>query len=220
MTPRTIGEPARTTERQGAPSTDRGEQTRRHILETAAGAFAERGYAGASLNDVIRMSGVTKGGFYFHFPSKEALALAVLQDKQEQWAGRVLAATMRYESAFEQLAAIPGALCDLHEQDPSARAIGRLCMELSEDPDLAPATRRQFGAWVELTASIVRRAQAEGSLRPDVTPEAAAETLVAAFVGLEMMSDVQSHRSDLRGRVERYVELFRILFRPPSSPAS
>src|SRR5437773_6126033 len=108
MTPRTISETNRTADRQ-PPVTDRGEQTRRHILEAAARAFAERGYAGASLNDVIKDSGVTKGGFYFHFPSKEALALAVLQDKQEQWAGRVMAATMRYETAFEQLAAMPSA---------------------------------------------------------------------------------------------------------------
>jgi AcrR family transcriptional regulator len=210
MAPRTLSD-------RTAPATDRGEQTRRHILEAAARAFAERGYAGASLNDLIRDSGVTKGGFYFHFPSKEALALAVLQDKQEQWAGRVMAATMRYETAFEQLAAIPSALCDLHEQDRSARAIGRLCMELSEDPELAPKTRGQFGAWVELTGSIILKAQAEGTMRTDVDAEAAAETLVAAFVGLEIMSDVASHRSDLRERVERYVELFTTLFRRPTS---
>ena len=73
-------------------STDRGSETRRRILEVAAEAFADRGYAGTSVNDVLKASGVTKGGFYFHFPSKEALALATLRHKQEQWAGMVMAA--------------------------------------------------------------------------------------------------------------------------------
>src|SRR4029453_17016732 len=66
-------------------STDRGSETRRRILEVAAESFADRGYAGTSVNDVLKASGVTKGGFYFHFPSKEALALATLRHKQEQW---------------------------------------------------------------------------------------------------------------------------------------
>ena len=73
-------------------ATDRGTETRRRILEVAAQAFADRGYAGTSLNDVLKASGVTKGGFYFHFPSKEALALATLRHKQDQWAGVVMAA--------------------------------------------------------------------------------------------------------------------------------
>src|SRR2546426_5305614 len=113
-----------------APATDKGEATRRAILETAALAFADNGYAGASLNDIIREAGVTKGGFYFHFASKETLALAVLRTKQEQWAARVMAATMRHASAMDQLEAMVDALIDLHEQDPAAQAIGRICQEL------------------------------------------------------------------------------------------
>ena len=52
--------------------------------------FAERGYLGTSLNELIKETGLAKGGFYFHFASKEALALACLQDRQEQWIGKVM----------------------------------------------------------------------------------------------------------------------------------
>src|SRR5919204_6476347 len=111
-------------------ATDRGGETRRRILEVAAEAFADRGYAGTSLSDVLKASGVTKGGFYFHFPSKEALALATLRHKQEQWTGAVMAAVLRHPRAVEQLAAMVDALCDQHEQDPACRAISRLSTEL------------------------------------------------------------------------------------------
>src|SRR6266508_3236138 len=83
MGPKTAVKPA-----NGAPVTDRGEATRRRILDVAARSFAEHGFRGNSLNDIVRESGLTKGAFYFHFPSKEALALAVFQDKQELWLGR------------------------------------------------------------------------------------------------------------------------------------
>lgn len=199
---------------QTAP-TDRGEATRRQILEAASRAFADKGLAGASLNDIIKAAGVTKGGFYFHFPSKEALALAVLRNKQEQWAGRVLSATLRHTSALDQMNAMVDALIDLHEQDPSAQAIGRICQELAEDPAMVPLLSPQFEVWVEMTASLFARGQQEGVVRSDLDPGAMAETAVATFVGLELMSKVEG--KDLRPRVRRYVDLFTQAFSVPQS---
>ena len=96
---------------RAAPATDRGEVTRRHILEVAAAGFAESGFAGTSLNDVIKQAGVTKGGFYFHFRSKGSLAVEVIRHKQEQWAGRVISASLQHATANERLMAVPRALC-------------------------------------------------------------------------------------------------------------
>ena len=44
--------------------------TRARILETAAGLFAERGYAGTSMRDLAEKLGVTPAALYYHFPSK------------------------------------------------------------------------------------------------------------------------------------------------------
>jgi AcrR family transcriptional regulator len=56
--------------------------------------------------DLLKASGVTKGGFHFHLPSKEALALATLGHKQEQWTGVVMAAVLRRPHALDQLHAM------------------------------------------------------------------------------------------------------------------
>jgi AcrR family transcriptional regulator len=201
---------------QPVPPTERGELTRRHILDVAAKAFADKGYAGASLNDLIREAGVTKGGFYFHFSSKERLALDVLRYKQEQWAGRVVAATMRHTTAFDQMQAMVKALTDLHEQDPSSPAIGRLCMELAENPNLIPQLSPQFEVWVDMTSSLFAKAQEEGTVRTDLDPRAMGEAAVATFVGLEMMCKIEGRT--LRPRVERYTDLFIRAFSAPDRP--
>src|SRR5437899_5079932 len=120
------------------PVTDRGEATRRHILGVAAHAFAEHGYRGVSLNDIVRDSGMTKGAFYFHFPSKEALALEVFRSKQQEWAAKAVEAAGRRERALDKLIEMMHETCDLHETDPAARAVARLCWELGENPELAP----------------------------------------------------------------------------------
>jgi len=196
-------------------ATEKGEATRRHLLEVAAGAFAEKGYAGTSMNDVIKGAGVTKGGFYFHFPSKEALAIAVLRYKQEQWAGRVLAATMKHTNAMDQLTAMVEALIDLHEHDHASRAISRICAELSDYPELIPQLAPQFDAWIDMTASLFAKAQQEGTVRADLDPRAIGEAAVATFVGLETMSKTEGR--ELGPRVRSYVELYRQAFGSPSS---
>ena len=182
-------------------ATDRGTETRRRLLEVAAEAFADRGYVGTSLNDLIKASGVTKGGFYFHFPSKEALALATLRHKQEQWAGVVMASVLRRPRAVEQLDAMVEALCDLHEQDRACRAINRLCTELGDEhPELRPQLRTQLTTWMDMVAAVIRKGQDEGDIRPDVDPEVVAEIAVESFIGHETVSETLTGRADLRRR--------------------
>jgi AcrR family transcriptional regulator len=190
-------------------ATDRGSETRRRILAVAAQAFADRGYAGTSLNDVLKASGVTKGGFYFHFPSKEALALATLRHKQEQWTGAVMAAMLRHPRAVDQLDAMVEALCDLHEQDRACRAINRLCTELGDEhPELRPQLGTQLTTWMDMVAGVVRRGQDEGDIRPDVEPAVVSEIAVESFIGLETVAEALTGRADLRRRARDFRDLW------------
>ncbi|WP_309053836.1 TetR family transcriptional regulator, partial [Streptomyces sp.] len=54
-------------------------RTRRLLLESAASVFAERGYERTTIGEILTRAGVTKGALYFHFASKEELALGVLE---------------------------------------------------------------------------------------------------------------------------------------------
>ena len=56
----------------------RAHETRSRILTGAAEAFAEHGFAGATIADIMTRSGVTKRALYFHFDTKEEVADAVL----------------------------------------------------------------------------------------------------------------------------------------------
>ena len=52
----------------------KGENTRREIVEKAAPLFNQKGFEGTSLSDLMRVTGLQKGGIYRHFSSKEELA--------------------------------------------------------------------------------------------------------------------------------------------------
>src|SRR5580658_3699842 len=57
----------------------RRQQTREHLLAAAAEVFAERGFHGASLDEVAAVAGFTKGAVYSNFRNKEGLFLALFQ---------------------------------------------------------------------------------------------------------------------------------------------
>jgi len=59
-------------------------QTRRRILDAAAAVFRRQGYRGAGVDAVMQEAGLTAGGFYAHFPSKEALFAETLADALRQ----------------------------------------------------------------------------------------------------------------------------------------
>lgn len=60
------------------------EQTRQRIVEAAAAAFRKRGDAGVRVNEIMGDAGLTRGGFYAHFGSKDDLLLAALDHASGQ----------------------------------------------------------------------------------------------------------------------------------------
>jgi AcrR family transcriptional regulator len=63
-----------------AAKTRRGAQTRQRLVEAAATVFSEYGYSAARIADMVRMAGISHGNFYRHFPGKDEILLAVLEE--------------------------------------------------------------------------------------------------------------------------------------------
>ena len=63
----------------------KGIQTRQNIIEKSLRLFCTKGYYNTSINDILAATGLTKGGFYGHFASKEALWFAVYDEAMRIW---------------------------------------------------------------------------------------------------------------------------------------
>ncbi|MCW5639544.1 MAG: helix-turn-helix transcriptional regulator, partial [Rubrivivax sp.] len=72
-------------------SKERKPETRARILRAADRVMKDKGVASASVDAVMREAGLTVGGFYAHFPSKDALAQEALLAGLEASVGRLLA---------------------------------------------------------------------------------------------------------------------------------
>ncbi len=143
--------------------TPKGAATRAFLLQIAAEVFAERGYAQTTMAQLIMRSGLSKGAFYFHFSSKEQLALAVIGEKQRQWIDSVLQAIGSEPCAFDQLRAVASALVKVH-RDPSAFSVSRLTRDLSRVDRVSDVVRGYLRTWIGLVAGLIREAQTEDDL--------------------------------------------------------
>ena len=61
----------------------RSELTRRKIIDAAVELFNEFGYTNTGLGDIVERAGMTKGALYHHFNSKEALAVAIIEEASD-----------------------------------------------------------------------------------------------------------------------------------------
>lgn len=185
----------------------RAERTRARILDAAASVFGDKGFDGASLNDVIRASDVTKGAFYFHFKSKEEVALAAFRFKQEQLVSRLFADAGQQPDALKQLRALLRARARLLAEDPAFRCFLRLALDLEVKAEpgsvFAGFLELSIGRFVEL----VKRGQAEGVIDAGLNPRVAGEGIFSAMIGADEVSRLLSGGKDLVRRTEGLLDL-------------
>lgn len=161
----------------------RSEETRTHILEAALRRFASVGYSAASVDDICAAAGVSKGAFYHHFSSKQALFLELLNE----WLDTIDAGfeAARKESVPETLLAFTDTLPGIF-----AAADGRLPMFLefwlraSRDEAVWQATIAPYERYQHYFTALVEQGQAEGSFRADIDAPSAAKAIVGLAVGL------------------------------------
>ena len=185
--------------------TPKGAATRAFLLQTAAEVFAERGYTETTMAELITRSGLTKGAFYFHFSSKEQLALAVIEEKQRQWIDSVLQAIGGEPGAFDQLRAVASALVKVH-RDPSAFSVSRLTRDLARVAGVSDVVRDHMRTWIGLVAGLIRQAQAEGDLPDTVDADDLAAVLVAATDGLKDLGALIDSPTRARRAYERRMD--------------
>ncbi|MEU6347759.1 ScbR family autoregulator-binding transcription factor [Streptomyces sp. NPDC047072] len=172
---------------------ERAIRTRRTIIEAAGAVFDEYGYAASTIAMVLERADVTKGALYFHFPSKESLAQAVLDEQLS-------------------LGAVPPHPCKLQEIIDITFVFGQRLLgnpllkgsvRLTVDQCSAPGVDHTgpFRQWGDHLEDMLHTARDQGELLPTVEPRDTAELLVGAFAGVQLMSRALSGRDDLGHRI-------------------
>jgi TetR/AcrR family transcriptional repressor of nem operon len=149
-------------------------QTRARIVEAAATEFRQHGIAGIGVADVMRRAGLTHGGFYSHFASKEDLVAEALAYASEQVNGMLEKPAKEDATAEPLLRAAMTYLSSFHLEHPE-----RACPVASLGPELLRSSQKVRRT---LTAEISRRLRKLEDLIPaSLPPEIRRQRAAGAF---------------------------------------
>jgi AcrR family transcriptional regulator len=181
-------------------------ESKNHILATALAVFAEKGFAKASMNDIVRASGLSKGGVYWHFKSKDDLITAIFDHffvEQLALLDEMLAGEGTAVAKLTQLASIAGqSVAAMASQFPTPLEFYALA---AREAGLQTLLQTHFQNYEAEIASLVEQGIANGELR-SVDSQAAAKTIIALFEGLLLIWAISPELIDLGTQVETAVQ--------------
>jgi AcrR family transcriptional regulator len=140
-------------------------------VDSATELIAQHGYGAISVQDIAQRVGVTKQALLYHFKSKDALMLAVIDALLERANARLTRLLGELPADEEQrVEAILEHVNMYLEEEPHAAAV---FLRLLLDGQGGAADRIRDGArpWFKFLEDAIRRGQSEGRLRADMAPE-------------------------------------------------
>lgn len=182
-------------------------ESKAHILATALAVFAEKGFAKASMNDIVRASGLSKGGIYWHFKSKDDLITAIFDQffvEQLALLDEVLVGEGTAVAKLTRLASFTGTgVQALATQFPTPLEFYALA---AREDGLRTLLKEQFANYQQKVTNLVEEGIADGEFRP-VDSVSVAKTVIALFEGILLLWAIAPELVDLSTQVETAVQL-------------
>ncbi|WP_258056071.1 TetR/AcrR family transcriptional regulator [Streptomyces sp. Ru62] len=165
-----------TVQRQPAQQA-RGRATRGEILDTAAALFAEKGYSQTSIQDILDRTGLKKGGLYYHFKTKQQIAVAVVTE------GFAMDDTPPVVGPLQAVVDASITLAWLTPQVPVVKAAARL----ATDQDHEETFGYLWSQYIPRVTQLLEEAKRLEELQPGVRPDQTSFVWVAAYTGVDLM---------------------------------
>ena len=163
----------------------RGDATKESILEAARECLREYGYSGTSIRAVAERAGVQLSLVHYHFGSKQAVLVAVLEHENE----KLLERQQALFAGSDPLSAKWRAACRFLEDDLESGYV-RILWELwaagLADDELAGRWRDATAGWRRLMAEVVEEWSREVGLELPISAAAVATLVANLFQGLEV----------------------------------
>ena len=190
----------------------KGRERRAEILRVAREVFATRGFRSASLAVIAERAGLSEPGLLHHFPSKDHLLTAVLEERDDSEIERTRRQVEEEHSSRAE------ALLDLCRRNATRPEMVQLFTVLAaESVDAAHPAHEWFVERYRMIRALLvdglEQEQREGRLAPDADLEQLAIEIVAMFDGLQLQWLLDRERVDMVAPFERFIA--RALPGPP-----
>jgi len=158
----------------------RAEATRQRILDSAVDLFDELGYGETGLADVLLRANVSKGAFYYHFDSKEAVATAIIEDFRRQMNEVTLTKIDVSAPILDRLIMATFTAAEMLKSEKTARIGNQLLQALSQ---ISSSASQVYGEWTTNFVDTLKAGLEAVGVRDGVDVAEIAEATWAGVLG-------------------------------------
>jgi AcrR family transcriptional regulator len=181
----------------------RREETRQRLMEAALSVFARHGYERATVDEIVREAGFSKGAFYVHFESKEDLFWAMLEERLGRQQEAFRQTLDPGVPLFDNVRTVLRGIFGLHLQDPLWSAMFmEFAAHAARDERVREKLTAMYNSWRAFAVEALNDALEAGAVRQDIDPEFVASLLIAIVEG----TISQSRLAPEHVRLEQMIE--------------
>ena len=189
----------------------KGEQTRQEIIRKAAPIFNQRGYDGATLSDLMRATGLEKGGIYRHFESKEQLAAEAFDYAWRETLDARIHDLGAIANAVGKLKQLVANFVERRGIIPGGCPLLNTAIDTDDgNPILRGRARKALRGWRSYIVSVIRAGIKAREIRPRVDAKKLATLIISSLEGATMVYRLERTEEALRGaqrHLDNYLEM-------------
>ncbi|HUE56732.1 MAG TPA: TetR/AcrR family transcriptional regulator [Candidatus Udaeobacter sp.] len=188
----------------------KGEQTRQEIIRKAAPIFNQKGYDGAALSDLMRVTGLEKGGIYRHFSSKEALAAEAFDYAWREAFNARIHDLETIPNTVERLKQLVANFVERRGTIPGGCPLLNTAIDTDDgNPVLRERARKALRGWRSYIISMIGAGIKAREIRPRVDAKKLATLIISSLEGAIMLCRLEKSEKALRAiqtHLESYLE--------------
>jgi len=177
----------------------KGEQTRQEIIRKAAPIFNQRGYDGAALSDLMRATGLEKGGIYRHFSSKEMLAAEAFDYAWRETLGARIHDLDGIPNTIDKLKQLVANFVKRRGIIPGGCPLLNTAVDTDDGNSvLRERARKALRDWRSYLVSMIRAGIKARDIRPKVDANKLATLIISSLEGAIMVYRLERNEEALR----------------------
>jgi TetR/AcrR family transcriptional repressor of nem operon len=188
----------------------KGEQTRQEIIRKAAPIFNQQGYDGAALSDLMKATGLEKGGIYRHFSSKQELAAEAFDYAwQETFASRIHDLDT-ISNTVDRLKQLVANFVERRGVIPGGCPLLNTAIDTDDGNSvLRERARKALRGWRSYLISVIGTGIKAREIRPRIDAKESATLIISSLEGAIMLCRLERTNEALRGvqaHLDHYLE--------------
>lgn len=197
-----------------------GSETKQKILEVARELALKQGHVSTSIDEIIAKAGITKGSFFYHFPSKQDLSYALIEQfssiEMEVLEENLAKSRKLSKDPLQQLLIFVGLIQEIHAEFDTSN-IGCLFASYTyqnqlEDKKLKVLVDETLDAWKAELAKLIKETAKKYPPENEVNPDEIADMFMVTLEGAYVISRIKNDPQLVQAYLEQYKNYLEALF--------